>query len=227
MGQKAKTDRIDAQAIACFALKADLPPAIAVSPVQQELKRLIFRRLELKSILQAEKNRTRLAEGLILESHQSLIAAINTEIEKIDRHIATLEMQNSIIARRADVLRRQKGIGVISALTLLGLVPELGMIDRRKIASLVGLAPFANDSGKFRGKRFISGGRFEARRSLYMPAWIATLYDPEFGDFYKRLVGRGKKPKVAIVAVMRKLLVRLNAMMRDYLENEKMAAANA
>jgi transposase len=227
MGQKAKTDRLDAKAISIFALKAKLPPAIAFSPLQQELKSLILRRIELKSILHAEKNRTRLATGVILKSLQSMIAAIEIEVKKIDLRIAALEMQNEDVADKACVLRRQKGIGDTSALTLLGLVPELGLIDRRRIASLLGLAPFANDSGKLRGKRFITGGRFEARRALYMPAWVATKYDPDFQEFYQRLIKRGKKPKVAIVAVMRKLLVRLNAMMRDFLQNEKMATENA
>jgi transposase len=81
---------------------------------------------------------------------------------------------------------------------------------------LVGLAPIANESGKLKGKRFISGGRFEARRTLYMPAWVATQYNPEFATFYQRLINNGKTPKVAITAVMRKLLVRLNAIMRNH-----------
>lgn len=100
---------------------------------------------------------------------------------------------------------------------MIALVPELGHIDRRKIASLIGLAPIVKESGKMKGKRFISGGRYEARRCLYMPAWVATQYDPEIGTFYQRLIENGKPKKVAIAAVMRKLLVRLNALMRNHL----------
>jgi len=159
----------------------------------------------------------RLATGAVLQSHENLIEAINIEVEKIDRLIDAIVAQNSDIAQKVQVLCQQKGVGKATAQALIALVPELGRIDRRKIASLVGLAPIANESGKMKGKRFISGGRCEARRCLYMPAWVATQYDPEFSAFYQRLIDNGKKPKVAITAVMRKLLVRLNAKMRNYL----------
>lgn len=216
-GVLAKTDKIDAFVIAEFARKSNLPAAFEASPVQIELKQLIGRRIELKNSLQVEKCRMRLAVGAILQSHENLVAAINMEVDQIDRLIDALEIQNPDIAQKTRILCQQKGVGKATAHALVALVPELGRIDRRKIASLIGLAPIANESGKMKGKRFISGGRYEARRCLYMPAWVATHHDAEFTAFYQRLIENGKPPKVAIIAVMRKLLVRLNAMMRNHL----------
>jgi transposase len=217
-GILAKTDKIDAFVIAEFARKSNLPAAFEASPVQIEFKQLVMRRIELKKNLQAEKCRMRLSSGSVLQSHGNLIAALDAEVERIDRLINDLEAQQPEIAEKIQVLSQQKGVGRVSAQALVALIPELGHIDRRKIASLVGLAPIANESGKMKGKRFISGGRSEARRCLYMPAWVATQHDPEIGAFYQRLIANGKKPKVAITAVMRKLLVRLNARMRNHLQ---------
>lgn len=217
-GILAKTDKIDAFVIAEFARKSNLPAAFEASPMQIEFKQLVMRRIELKKNLQAEKCRMRLSSGSVLQSHGNLIAALDAEVERIDHLINDLEAQQPEIAEKIQVLSQQKGVGRASAQALLALVPELGRIDRRKIASLVGLAPIANESGKMKGKRFISGGRSEARRCLYMPAWVATQYDTEIGAFYQRLIANGKKPKVAITAVMRKLLVRLNARMRIHLQ---------
>lgn len=216
-GILAKTDKVDAFVIAEFARKSNLPAAFDASPVQIEFKQLVARRIELKKDLQAEKCRMRLTAGAVLQSHENLVEAINIEVEKINRLIDAIVTQNPDIAQKVQVLCQQKGVGKATAQALIALVPELGRIDRRKIASLVGLAPIANESGKMKGKRFISGGRYEARRCLYMPAWVATQYDPEFAAFYQRLIDNGKKPKVAITAVMRKLLVRLNAKMRNHL----------
>lgn len=216
-GILAKTDKIDAFVIAEFARKSNLPAAFEASPEQIELKQLIGRRIELKNSLQVEKCRMRLATGAILQSHENLVAAIDMEVEQIDHLIDALEIQNPDIAQKTRILCQQKGVGKATAHALVALVPELGRIDRRKIASLIGLAPVANESGKMKGKRFITGGRYEARRCLYMPAWVATHHDAEFTAFYQRLIGNGKPPKVAIIAVMRKLLVRLNAMMRIHL----------
>lgn len=217
-GILAKTDKIDAFVIAEFARKSNLPAAFEASPMQIEFKQLVMRRIELKKSLQAEKCRMRLSTGSILQSHQNLIEALDAEVERIDRLINDLEAQQPEIAEKIQVLSQQKGVGRVSAQALVALIPELGRIDRRKIASLVGLAPIANESGKMKGKRFISGGRSEARRCFYMPAWVATRHDPEFSAFYQRLIANGKKPKVAITAVMRKLLVRLNARMRIHLQ---------
>ena len=217
LGKQAKTDKIDAQVIARFAQVVPLPPSVSASPTQMELKQLILRRIELKKMLRAEKNRTRFAIGVALESIRSTMLFLTTQVQFIDHQINSLRLKDQSIAKQTDLLCQQKGVGALTAMSLIGLIPELGRIDRRKISALVGLAPFSRDSGKFKGKRFISGGRAEARHALYMPAWVATQYDTDFKTFYQRLIDRGKKPKVAITAVMRKLLVRLNAMMRNYL----------
>ena len=222
-GSKAKTDRIDAEMIARFAKIVPLPKPIKTSPVQLQIKQLVIRRLELKKILTAEKNRLRIADGIILKSLQASIAFIGSQVENLEKELEKLYQTDRELARKVAVLTKQKGIGMTTALALVGLVPELGHIDRKKITALLGLAPYAKDSGKFKGKRFISGGRAEARHSLYMPAWVATMFDPEIKAFYQKLIGKGKKPKVAITAVMRKLLVRLNATLRNFMQSEKNA----
>ena len=206
-GILAKTDKIDAFVIAEFARKSNLPAAYEASPVQIELKQLIGRRIELKKSLQVEKCRMNLASGAILQSHENLIAAINVEVEQIDLLIDALETQNLDIAQKTGILCQQKGIGKATARSLIALVPELGHIDRRKIASLVGLAPIVKESGKMKGKRFISGGRYEARRCLYMPAWVATQYDPEIRAFYQRLIENGKSSAVIASAPSTLILV--------------------
>jgi len=217
LGKQAKTDTIDAQVIARFGQVVPLPPIIPPSPIHQELKQLILRAIELKNMLKAEKNRTRFATGSALNSIQSTMLFLTTQIQFINHRINSLRLQDGSIAQQVDLLCQQKGVGVNTAITLIGLIPEIGRIDRRKITALVGLAPYSRDSGKLKGKRFISGGRANARHALYMPAWVAVKHDSEFKNFYLRLIDRGKTPKLAITAVMRKLLVRLNAMMRNHL----------
>jgi transposase len=217
LGKQAKTDKIDAQVIARFAQVVPLPPSVSVSPEQLQLKQLVLRRTDLKKMLRAEKCRTRFATGVALDSINHTMLFLTTQVQFIDHQINSLRLKDQTIAQQAEILCQQKGVGTLTAMALIGLLPELGRIDRRKITALVGLAPFSRDSGKFKGKRFISGGRAEARHALYMPAWVATQYDTDFKNYYQRLIDRGKKPKVAITAVMRKLLVRLNAMMRNHI----------
>jgi len=216
-GKLAKTDRIDAEVIAHFGADVRLDALIPVSPDQVLLKQLVIRRVELKKILQSERNRLHTAPKVIRKSIESLGKHIQKEIENIEKQINLISEESPEIKKKVKILCKQKGVGMVTAVNLIALVPELGRLDRRKITALVGLAPFPRDSGKMKGKRFISGGRFEARRSLYMPALVAMKYDPKTRVFYERLIRRGKLKKVAIVAVMRKLLVRLNAGMKCHL----------
>ena len=224
IGKIAKTDRIDARVIARFAQVVDLPEPMKVSKAQMELKKLILRRNDLKKMVQAERNRTRFAEGDVMENIQTTIDFLTLQLQKIELKINSLRLSNPEISTKAEVICSQKGVGIMTAMTLVGLLPELGCLDRRKITALVGLAPYSRESGKFKGKRFIYGGRAAVRHALYMPAWVATQHDNDFTTFYNRLRKNGKKPKVAITATMRKLLVRINATMRNHMKDNQQKA---
>ena len=217
IGKIAKTDQIDAYVIARFAQVVPLPETFRVSREEILLKRLVQRRVVLMEMLLAEKNRKKLADDAIMESITAIIAVLQNEVKRIESAMEEIRKEDPVITRKCEVLTKQKGIGSLTALSLLALMPELGQINRQQAAALAGLAPIARDSGKMKGKRFISGGRFDVRRALYMPAWVSVQYDPEMRDCYERLVGNGKLKKVAIVAVMRKLLTRSNALLnRNY-----------
>lgn len=216
IGKIAKTDQIDAYVIARFAQVVPLLGTLRVSREEILLKRLVQRRVVLMEMLSAEKNRKALADDTILESITAIITVIQNEVKRIENAMDEVRKEDPVITRKCEVLTQQKGIGSLTALSLIALMPELGQINRKQAAALAGLAPIARDSGKMKGKRFISGGRFDARRALYMPAWVSVQRDPEMRDSYERLVGKGKLKKVAIVAIMRKLLIRSNALLNRY-----------
>lgn len=220
-GNKAKTDKIDAEMIARFASVVPLQKTAQVSMTQYKIKQLVTRRFELKKMIVAEKGRTKLADDIILQSINDSIAFMENQIKELDKQLDLLSRKEKDVSDKVQVLCMQKGIAKVTAITLIGLLPEIGLIDNKKIAALAGLAPYARDSGKLKGKRFISGGRENARKALYMPAWVACMHDPKIKAFYERLKERGKKPKVAIVAVMRKLLIIANSRVRNYIKNEK------
>jgi len=140
---------------------------------------------------------------------------LKKEIELIDREIDRLVVADEVMREREALLRSTPGVGKIVARTLIAFVPELGALSRRQIASLVGVAPFNRDSGTMKGRRTIWGGRANARAVLYMGALVAARRNPILSAFYDQLIARGKRPKVALVACMRKLLTILNAMMRN------------
>ncbi len=216
IGKIAKTDQIDAYVIARFAQVVPLPETFRVSLGEIRLKRLVQRRVVLIEMLSAEKNRKSLADDEIMESISAIIGVLQSEVKRIESAMDEIRKEDPVITRKCEVLTKQKGIGSITALSLIALMPELGQINRKQAAALAGLAPIARDSGKMKGKRFISGGRFDVRRALYMPAWVSVQRDPEMRDSYERLVGKGKLKKVAIVAIMRKLLIRSNALLNRY-----------
>ena len=221
-GKKAKTDKIDAEMIAKFADIVPLEEKTKVTMTQYEMKQLVNRRFVLKKMQTGEKNRLRFAEGFVLENLKASIDFMEKQIKDIEKKLKELIKEDADISGKIKVLTIQKGIADTTATALVSLLPELGFIDKKKITSLVGLAPFARDSGKLKGKRFIYGGREYARKSLYMPAWVAVQYDPKINALYERLRSKGKKPKVAIVAVMRKLLIIANARIQKHIKNEKM-----
>jgi transposase len=222
IGKVAKTDRIDAHAIARFAQVVDLPEPVILSDAQMELKQLVLRRKALDKMITAEKNRTRFAQNHVKKSIKKTIDFLSLQMQTIEVEINSIRINNPDISARFDVLCRQKGVAFVTAMSLIGLIPELGQLNRRQITALVGLAPYSRESGKFKGKRFIQGGREHARQALYMPSWVARKYDTDFRKLYNRMIEKGKPKKVASTALMRKLLVRLNATMRVHInQNQK------
>lgn len=214
-GRLAKTDRIDAGVIAAFGVAVE--PHILQLPDEdaRELQALLVRRSQLVAMRVQEVNRLALAQAAMRKGIKMHIAWLDREIDKLDIDL-TAGLRSSPAWRAKDeLLRSLKGIGPITSGTLLVALPELGRLDRRTIAALVGLAPFNRDSGKMRGRRTIYGGRGRIRTLLYMAATTAVRSNPVIRAFYERLKARGKPHKVAMVACMRKMLTILNAMVRD------------
>jgi len=218
MGERAKTDRIDAAMLASFGavlvrrpdLEALIQPKIAAE--QQDLVALVNRHRQLLTMLGAERTRLAMARVTVRPSIEAMIKAIRKQLKDVDAEMAANVKRH--YAAQAKLLRSAAGIGPIACAWLIATLPELGKLDRREIASLVGVAPFARESGLMRGKRRIAAGRFDLRRVLYMATLTASRYNPVIKVFYARLIAAGKPHKVALVACMRKLLTILNAMVR-------------
>lgn len=221
IGLNHKNDKIDAFALGRMAQVAELPPATHASPNQLKLKSLVIRRNQLKENIVVEKNRKSLVDGEAEKSILKHIEFLEGEVANIDEKIKKLIRSDKVVEAKEEVLLKHKGIGEVTAAAMLGLIPELGYISNKEVSSLVGLAPMDNDSGNFKGKRTISGGRAHARKSLYMPAWVAVARDPSMKIVYERHIKNGKEKKVAIVAIMRKLLIRANASIRCHIEKEE------
>lgn len=212
VGILAKTDRIDAGVIAHFASVAR-PPIRKIQDEQQEyLSELVGRRRQLIEMLTAERNRLHTSAPSVHSFIQEHIAWLKAEVNKLDQEMERLIQNAKSWSRKAVILDSVPGVGSVTIATLLADLPELGTLNRRQIAALVGLAPFNKDSGPKRGKRRIFGGRAAVRRALYMATLVAVRYNPVIRRFYERLRRRGKEAKVALTACMRKLLVILNTM---------------
>jgi transposase len=219
MGRLAKTDRIDARMLAELASvllrREDLARFLRPLPhvQQQELAALVTRRRQLLTMLTSERTRLQLAMPLVRPSIEVMIKAIRAQLQDLEAQMAAHVGEHF---RKLDkLLQSAAGIGPIASATLIAQLPELGRLSHREICALVGVAPMACDSGSMRGRRRVRGGRFEIRRVLYMAAVTAMRYNPAIKTFYERLRSAGKPPKVALVACIRKLLVTLNAMVRD------------
>jgi transposase len=216
LGRLAKTDRIDAQVLALFGARVQPAPRPLVDEATQDLEAVLRRRRQLLEMLHAERQRLPRARGR--EVRRNLRAHIRWLERSLVDTDATLEglIQASPLWRVQDqLLQSVPGVGPTRARTLLAALPELGHLDRHQIAALVGLAPLAQDSGTHRGRRHCWGGRPALRTVLYMAALVAARWNPVLRTFYQRLRAGGKPAKVALVAVARKLLTILNAMMRD------------
>ena len=221
MGRLAKTDRIDARMLAELGAvlvgRADLARFIRPLPdaQQQVLAALVTRRRQLLTMMLGERQRLPLAMAVVRPSIEALIGAIRAQLDDVEAQMAAHVREHFSELDR--VLRSTSGIGPIASATILGTLPELGALNRREVAALVGVAPMANESGGARGRRRVQGGRFEVRRVLYMATLTAVTHNPVLKTFYLRLRSAGKLPKVALVACMRKLLTILNAMARTNL----------
>jgi transposase len=214
-GQYAKTDAIDALMIARFAEAVRPEVRELKDEEERELVGFISRRRQLVKMLTMEKNRRSTTHIEAKEGLEAHIAWLEEAIKSLVQEILQLIQENEVWRERERLLRSVKGVGPVTSFTLLAELPELGQVNRQQIAALVGLAPFNHDSGPRRGRRRIFGGRASVRRVLYMAALVATRTNPVIRDFYQRLLERGKEKKVALTACMRKLLVILNAMVRD------------
>ncbi|OOO01719.1 MAG: hypothetical protein USCGTAYLOR_02073 [Chromatiales bacterium USCg_Taylor] len=218
MGYLAKTDRIDAGVLAQLAevLRRHPDREKIVKPLpgeeQQHLQAIVVRRRQLVSMLVAERQRLTTSHSAARKSIETIIKALMKELERternMERHISTHH------AALAALLGSVKGIGPTTTSTLIAEIPELGRLSRREISALVGVAPFNCDSGTWRGKRRVFGGRASVRRTLYIAALVATRFNSVIRRFYERLLLAGKPKKVAIVACTRKLLTILNAMVK-------------
>lgn len=218
MGYLAKTDRIDAKALAELAQVLARSPerdrfvTALPTPEQQALQALVARRRQLVAMQVAERQRLSVSHAAASKSIEAMIMAIRTQLDEVETELAKhIETRHADLALRLSSVR---GIGPTTVATLIAEVPELGQLSRREISALIGLAPFNRDSGQMRGKRAIFGGRGQVRRGLYMAALAAIRFNAVIKQFYDRLVAAGKPKKVAIVACMRKLLTILNAMVR-------------
>jgi transposase len=215
-GQLAKTDTIDAAMIARFAQMFNLKPQTMPSQAEEQLKALVSRRQQLTKTRTAESNRLEKATtSRIISSLRKSLEFLNGEIKELDQDIEKTIRQNPVWYAKEKRLRKVKGIGPATACQLLATLPELGQLNRREIASLAGLAPINRDSGQFRGKRMICGGRSAVRKSLYMATLVATIYNPTIRNFYNRLLAAGKPKKLALTACMRKLLIILNSSLKN------------
>ena len=214
-GQLAKTDALDAALLAHFAAAVRPPVRPLRDTETQALSSLASRRQQVLTMLVAERNRLGTATGAVRPRLKAHIAWLEREVADLDQRLRRTLRQSPVWREKDDLLRTVPGVGAQVSLTLLAYLPELGTLDRRQIAALVGVAPFSRDSGTLRGKRTVWGGHARVRAVLYMGALVASRYNPVIQAFYQRLLAAGKPKKLALTACMRKLLVILNAMLKQ------------
>jgi transposase len=214
-GILAKTDRIDAKLLCAFA-EAMQPGTISASQLEQEhLRELESQRRHLTHLLVMEQNRAaRMSDLCVCKLNRRLINQIKKQIEQLDLLIEAQIKASPELSIKAQKLTAISGVGARTAALLLAQMPELGQLNRREVAALVGVAPFNRDSGRMRGKRAIYGGRRPVRHGLYMAALVAARHNPILRGFYLRLRAAGKPAKVALIATMRKLLIVLNSALK-------------
>ena len=215
IGILAKTDRIDRLVLAQCGKSIKPQPRPLKDEQAQELKAMLGRRKQLVEMLTMEKNRIDKATNIVLEYIHAHIFWLESQLQEVDKDLHNSIKNSPVWAEKDKIIRSIPGAGPVLSVTLISELPELGILNRRQIAALVGVAPFNCDSGKRKGYRRVWGGRALIRSILYMAALSAVRYNPAIKAFYKRLVAAGKKPKVSLTACMRKLLTIINSMVRN------------
>jgi transposase len=213
-GQLAKTDRIDAAVLSHFGEALKPQPRLLPDDSRDELRAILLRRRQIVDMITAEKNRQALAPKKIRRQIQTHIDWLKKRLTETDDDLRTHIESSPVWKAKDDILQSTPSIGSITSMTLLAALPELGSLNRREIAALIGVAPMNRDSGKLRGRRTIQGGRLDVRRALFMSSLSAIRFNPVIRALYQRLVGAGKPRMVAVVACMRKLITILNAMLK-------------
>lgn len=212
---KAKTDRLDAYVLALFGQTVRPPAQPVLSDSALELSDWVRRRQQLVEMQVAEKNRLSSAPSWVKADIEAHLKQLQERIDSLHQQIIERMQAQPDWQRKNQILQSVKGVGAVTAMLCLTQLPELGQLSDKQIARLVGVAPLNRDSGQFKGKRAIGGGRTSVRCGLFMATLVAVRHNPVIREFYQRLLARGKLKKVALVACMRKLLVILNAMIRD------------
>jgi len=216
MGQLAKTDALDARAIARFAEAIKPEPRPVPDDQARELSELVQRRRQVVEMMAMERNRRRqLTQRRLIKGVDRVLAMLQKELSELEEDLDDAIRGTPAWREAEDLLKSVKGVGDIVARTLIADLPELGTMGRKQIAALVGIAPLNRDSGTMRGRRTIWGGRAKVRAVLYMAALVASQRNPQLAAFYQRLIAAGKPKKLALTALMRKLLTILNAILRD------------
>jgi transposase len=214
-GQLAKTDAIDARGLALFAERVKPQVRELPSEKARALAALVARRRQVIDMITAEKNRLGFALAPVQKGIKKHIRWLKRQLSDVDADLDSMIRTTPVWAAKSDLLQSVPGVGPNLSRVLIAELPELGSLSHKQIAALLGVAPFSRDSGAFRGKRMIWGGRAPVRAALYLSVWSASRWNPVIRLFYDRLRAKGKPPKVAQVACMRKLLTILNAMVRD------------
>jgi transposase len=214
-GLLAKPDKLDAQVLAAFGQRVQPKRYEGKTEAEKQLSALLVRRKQLEEMLKAEQNRLRTVSPALRGSVERMIAVLKEEKKRLDEQIQEFQKEQKGWQEQTEILGSAPGVGPVTTATLLAELPELGKMDRKKIAALVGVAPMNYDSGKKRGYRKTKGGRGNVRSVLYMSTLVATRHNPLIQSQYQQMLKRGKLKKVALTACMRKFLTILNAMMRD------------
>jgi transposase len=214
IGQLAKTDRIDARVLAFFAERVRPEQRHLAIEEARLLDALLTRRRQILTMITAEKNRQGFAPAPLKKAIEKHIRWLQKELDKVDSELGKAIQASPVWRTRETLFQTVPGIGPVVSRTLIAELPELGHLNRKQIAALVGVAPLARDSGKHTGRRMVFGGRASVRQALYMAALVASRRNPTIRTFYQHLIASGKPPKVALTACMRKLLTILNAMAR-------------
>lgn len=215
MGKLAKTDKVDAMIIATYAQKISPKPNVSCDKEQQKLQEVSRRRQQLVDLITMESNRLEKADKIMQTSIKRTIKFLEKELAAINKMQSDIIKNNQKYNKKSKLLQSIKGVGEQVSTVLIANLPELGQLSHREISALVGVAPLNCDSGQYKGKRATWGGRSYIRSKLYMAALVAVRFNQRLKHFYQSLCERGKSKKLALVAVMRKLLITMNAMMRN------------